>query len=132
MMDNYVRETSGPILTAIITCGSKVGYGGDTVFSLDDIAAAVDEINKERNQRQERTFGCIIEQGILVGRTGETDYRETVYKLAFSWSPRSKQIHSAEFLKAIEEYTDALGLQLQQERMYIEFQGERRVYKKKE
>ena len=74
-------------------------------------------------------MGCIITEGTLIGRTTKSEYREGVYYLDFTWSPRVEPIGDVEFFELVAAYTFELGASLGQERMYVQYQGNTTVYK---
>ncbi len=129
----YETEAKGKTLSGIVTLGSKPGYNSDFTYHLNDIVYQLSTINKVRSTAQELVIPCIVQEGTLVGRAGDDEYVEDVYRCNFSWSPRSiLQIPKDDFHRALRSYASSLGNALQQERVYIEYDGTTEVLKKKE
>jgi len=126
----YNQEARSLSLKGVITCGSKAGYDNGQEFSLEQTIGFLNGINEERSERKEITIPCIVREGTLVGRSTDSDYRERVYQLEFSWSPRSKAIPPETFRDALLSYADELGQRMGQQRMYVEFENETYVIKK--
>ena len=101
-------------------------------FSKDDLLITLEGINEERVRVGQRTIACIVTEGTLLGRATESAYREEVYNLDFTWSARLEQISPDTFYNDVCEYAEAVGVQLEQERMYVQFQGRTSVYKRNE
>ncbi len=125
----YHQEARGPTLNGIITCGSQAGYESGQEFSLEQTIGFLNEINGKRSERRETTIPCIVKEGTLIGRSGDSDYRERVYQLEFSWSPRYTAIPKETFRDALLSYADELGQRMKQQRMYVEFEDETFVLK---
>ncbi|MDP3882218.1 MAG: hypothetical protein Q8Q31_05065 [Nanoarchaeota archaeon] len=131
-MENYNIEASGVALKGIITCGSLEGYESTGAsFTLENLLGFLDETNKEILEEGLKPIPCIIYQGTLVGRSNSGQYREEVYTLDFSWSPRVGAPLKEVFLKTLMEYADRLGKKMKQTRIYVEFEGKTTVLKKK-
>lgn len=129
-MKNYRLETKGISLKGIITCGARAGYSGEKEFSLEEALVFLEDINKARDAHGQVIPSCMIIESTLLGRAGNHEYREQVYKVELSWSPRSGQLGSDEFCEILFQYADQLGLKAQQERMYIEFEETTYVFKR--
>lgn len=125
----YKQEARGATLKGIITCGAQAGYESGKEFSLEQTIGFINDINEDRNGRKEITLPCIVKEGTLIGRSGDSDYRERVYQLEFSWSPRYSAIPSETFRDALLSYADELGQRMEQQRMYVEFENETYVLK---
>ncbi|MBI2102239.1 hypothetical protein HYT55_00225 [Candidatus Woesearchaeota archaeon] len=126
----YQREARGATLKGIITCGARVGYEDGREFDLEETISVLNEINRERSESGAMTLPCIIKEGTLIGRSADSDYREQIYQLEFSWSPRYKEIPRDTFREALLAYADELGQRMEQQRMYVEFDGETTVLKR--
>ncbi len=128
-MKFYHQEARGPTLKGIITCGARAGYDGGQEFNLEQTIGFLNDINGERSGRREITIPCIVKEGTLIGRWSDSDYRERVYQLEFSWSPRYTAIPKETFRDALLSYADELGQRMEQQRMYVEFEDETFVLK---
>ena len=95
------------------------------ILTLEDVVQKVDAVHKKSSQ----PLNGIISQGELVGRSGDSSYRETVFRIALSTSPRSKALSQKDFLNALEVYATELGSDMKQERVYLECNGVTYVYK---
>lgn len=123
-MDYYSIEKTAESLTGKITCGSKIGYCLDSrEFNLGWLIQFINETNKEIIDEGSITLPCIIQEGTLIGRANTKDYCEKVYNLNFLHSPRSNPIDSETFYNTLLMYADKIGNKMQQERMYVEFDG---------
>lgn len=129
-MDNYNLEKSSRSLTGKIICGSRCGYDSDKEFGLEETLALIEETNKEISDEGLTTIPCIVQEGTLIGRASTENYREQVYTLNFSHSPRLNPIKSDTFYNTLLLYADKLGNKMQQTRMYIEFNGNTTILKK--
>jgi len=114
-----------------LTLGSMVGYSGKKVFTIKDIAKAIDEVNVCRTAKSQETIPCMVSESLLIGRTGDAKYEETVFNLEFSISPRRPSMGKAKFYQVLLEYADSLGARLEQTRVYVEFKDETTVLKMK-
>lgn len=132
-MEEYEIEASEVALSGRIVCGSTEGYdstGGKD--SLEQTLGFLDEINRDMCDRSLSPIPCIVSQGVLIGRATSGQYREDVYTLDFSWSPRSKPMDKNVFLDTLVQYAVGLGQKMKQTRMYLEFEGKTTVLKRKE
>ncbi len=129
-MTFYNQEARGASLKGIITCGAQAGYDSEKEFSLEKTIKFLTEINQKRGERKDITIPCIVKEGTLIGRSGGSVYRERVYQLEFSWSPRNSTIPPETFRDALFSYADELGQRMEQQRMYVEFDGGTYVLKK--
>jgi hypothetical protein len=129
-MRNYDLEASGSSIKGAITCGSEEGYDGGRKFGLAQALGFLDEVNEELSTEGFSPIPCILTEGTLVGRSDSGLYRETVYTLSFSWSPRVPAPDRETFRNTLMEYADRIGSRMGQVRMYVEFEGETSVLKK--
>jgi hypothetical protein len=117
---DYSIEARARTLSGRIILGAREGYDGDREFSLEELANFLREANKEIE-----SIPCIIAPGLLVGRSGNSDYSERVFYLNFSQSPRTaRPLLSKRFMDILIEYGNFLGNSMKQERVYIDFNGE--------
>ncbi len=126
----YNLEARAKTLKGTVTVGSREGYSGKE-FEIDRVELELDNINVKLSGRGLRTIPCIITNGKLIGRSsgGSAKYAERVYRLEFSWSPRSPKMGKKEFNSILMDYATGLGCRLKQERVYIEFDGKTSVLK---
>ena len=123
MESNYELEAKRETQKGTVLCGARIGYEGAASFTLTDVCSAIDAINRRLGERGIFTIGCIVSEGMLVGRTGEAGYREPVYRCEFSTSPRAAAQPRDSFNDTILTYASELGTLLKQERMYVELDG---------
>ncbi|MBT5021412.1 hypothetical protein HOK51_09675 [Candidatus Woesearchaeota archaeon] len=131
-MKHYKFEATEKNLKGTITCGSKVGYEGDSKFDLTQVLDILDQINKELNLEGIASIPCIVVEGELVGRSDLEKYREKIYNLNFAWCPRVPAPSTDDFYETLKQYVNRLGNKMQQERIYVEFEGDTVVYKRKD
>ena len=130
-MNHYDLEHSGPSLKGTIICGSTPGYEGGQSINLEETLALFDGVNQEIVEEGLAPIPCIVTEGTLIGRSDSGLYREGVYTFNFSWSPRVPAPSGDVFQQTLMEYADRLGNKMNQTRMYVEFEGETLVIKKK-
>jgi len=123
MKSNYELEAKRENQKGTVLCGARIGYEGAASFTLADVCSAIDAINKRLGERGMPSVGCIVSEGMLVGRTGEAGYREPVYRCEFSTSPRAAAQSRDSFNDMILTYASELGTHFKQERMYVELDG---------
>ena len=126
-MDQYLEEAARNTLKGVVTCGARAGYEGSKLFSLEDVIDFV----ASAHEQIPTSIPCIIREGTLVGRTDTTQYREKTYTFEFSWSPRRVPPENEVFYAVLLKYAHLLGISMQQERVYVEFEGKTRILKKK-
>jgi len=129
-MKQYNREAIASSLTGSITCGSRCGYEGTKRFSLEETLDFLDGINKTISDGGLQPIPCIVHEGVLVGRASTASYRETVFTMDFSWSPRAPEMEKNTFYKTLITYANRLGIEMKQERVYVKFDGKTEVLKK--
>ncbi len=129
-MSSYSLEVKKKTLKGIIICGAREGYIGNREHSLSDVLGMVDGINKDRKSKDLPIPSCMVSEAILMGRSRDEDYRERIYKFDFSLSPRAKPATVDTFYDTLVQYVDALGSQLKQVRVYLEFDGDTYVFSK--
>lgn len=95
---------------------------------MESVCKALDAINAEFIEEKKRTLGCIVSEGVLVGRTGDAGYRERVYRCEFATSPRAEPVNEPAFHGLLVQYAHRLGTRLEQERVYLEYKGMTYVY----
>ena len=125
-MNKYIEEAAENTLKGIVTCGARAGYEGNKQFSLDDV---IDFVARAHEQVP-TPIPCIIREGTLMRRTDTTEYKEKIYTLEFLWSPRKAPLENDVFYARLLHYAQMLGTQMQQERVYVEFEGKTIVLKK--
>ena len=128
-MNSYRQEAYGKASFAVATLGAREGYDGKKEYSLDEILSMLDEINKDRSLKQFPTLNCMVSEAHLVGRSGDSSYREKLYKLNFAQSPRFKNLSSGDFFVIVKEYAFTLGSSMKQQRVYIDFENYTHVFK---
>ncbi len=121
----YYLEAQRETQTGTIVIGARVGYKGPNTFTLEDVATNLNAINKQIGY----PLNALINPRELVGRSGDSSYRETVFEIDLSTSPRGRALPREKFLKALEFYVTELGSKMQQERVYLEYDGITRVYR---
>ena len=131
-MIKYKSEAMKPSLKGLITCGSRCGYEGKKEFTLEETLSILEEANETIIDSGYQPIPCIVREGMLVGRTTDNCYREGVFMMEFSWSPRASEIASDRFYETLLTYANILGCEMQQERVYIEFNNMTEVLKKVE
>lgn len=133
---NYEQEAKGDTLKGTINLGARSGYDSQEPkakeFSLEDVVEILNKINSEFASQELQRIPCIVREGLLVGRTETENYRERIYSFEFLWSPRAEPMQSDVFYNALLEYGKALGEKMQQQRLYLEFNGSTEVWKLKE
>ncbi len=129
-MDNYRLEAEINTLKGTIICGSREGYSGNIEHSLEEVLSIIDEINVGRVQRRLPISNIMINEVMLIGRSGDAKYHEKVYKIELSWSPRAEPIKVDTFREVLHQYADELGVRLKQERVYLDFDGMTYAYKR--
>lgn len=127
-MGRYHIESEGRVLSGKIICGSLVGYTGDKCYSLDDLVNFVDISNVTKPENLP-VIPCILYEGKLVSRSGNQTYVEKVYELNFACSPRIEQPSKESFYRSLIDYAEQIGLNMEQERIYVEFEGKTVVLK---
>lgn len=130
-MTQYVKEAVAISLKGSITCGSRCGYEGNKGLTLEETINILERVNREIADAGSQSIPCIVREGVLVGRTDTQNYREIVYTMEFSWSPRAKPMKRDTFYEKLLEYADKLGQAMEQERIYVEFDGKTEVLKKR-
>ncbi|MEI6731655.1 MAG: hypothetical protein WCK90_03155 [archaeon] len=124
----YEQEAVAETLNSRVTIGAREGYDGQKEYSLEEVLEKVESINGELTGDL-KPLNCIVSEGHLVGRSGDSTYREKVYCLDFKWSPRSETMGEANFLRMTKEYAFRMGKKMNQERVYIDFKGRTYVLK---
>jgi len=120
---DYFIEAERETLKGVVICGSNAGYEEIKQFSLEKLLSSLQEANHAISALGLNTIPCIVQEAALIGRSTNTPYRESVYLLNFSWSPRMPELDKAEFYKSLLQYASLIGRKLEQERVYIEFDG---------
>jgi hypothetical protein len=128
-MKSYTLEAYGKTSSAVVTLGAREGYEGSKEYSLEELMRMIDELNMQRNSQNLKNLNCIVSEAHLIGRAGDSSYKERLYELKFSQSPRVKAIDNGEFFDIVKEYASALGSSMKQQRVYIEFNGDTYVFK---
>src|SRR3989344_3329689 len=129
-MAQYNREAIASSLTGSITCGSRCGYEGSKEFTLEETLDILDGINRNIGDTGLQPIPYIVREGVLVGRASTDIYREKVFTMDFSWSPRAPEMERNTFYETLIEYANILGTRMEQERVYVEFDGKTEVLKK--
>ena len=127
---SYEREAIAPSLKGIITCGSASGYENSENVSLEKLLFHIKEINEEFVAERKNIIPCIVRKGNLIGRASDSSYKETIYTIEFSYSPRLMQIQRDTFYETLIEYANRIGNRMQQERIYLEFDCKTEVLKR--
>ncbi len=130
-MDHYTIESSGKSLKGTVICGSTPGYEGGKSLSLEETLALFDDVNEEIVNGGLAPIPCIVTEGTLIGRSDSGLYHEAVYSFNFSWSPRVPSPGEDVFHQTLMQYADRLGNKMEQTRVYVEFEGNTDVLKKK-
>lgn len=131
-MGIYLQEAVGPTLTGVVTVGSRVGYEDDRGDSLLEPRIVLGKINEKFDGSIWPTIPCAVREEGLVGRaTGlmHQKKQKKQYRLTFSWSPRLASISANKFYDGLCEYGFRLGRELEQEKVYIDFDGNTLVFK---
>jgi hypothetical protein len=126
---DYSQEAMGPTLSGIITVGSVAGYDNGKNFSLSQAQEAIDKINKKLDSSIFTSIPCMIHEAHLVGRAGGSDYSEKLYKMTFAHSPRLNPISQNTFFETLCEYGFRLGRELEQQRVYVDFNDQTLVFR---
>jgi hypothetical protein len=127
---SYEVEAQSRTLRAIVTIGSKPGYEPGRTFTRERVAEVISDISRKIEARGERAVPAIITKGLLVGRASLSDYREKIYQIDFSWSPRRGEMLEGDFLHTASEYAQEIGDALKQTRVYLEVSEETIVFHK--
>ena len=130
-MEHYDVEACATTLKGTVTCGSSCGYGGGKEFTLEETLDILDGVNKEIVDDGFSPIPCILREGVLAGRASSESYREKVFSMNFSWSPRVAPMDKTIFYETLLKYANVLGQKMGQERMYLEFDNQTEVLKKK-
>lgn len=128
-MASYIQEAIGKTSFAVVTLGAREGYEGSKEYSLDDLLNQIDNLNRLRGTSNLKTLNCIVSESNLIGRAGDSSYREKLYELKFSQSPRTEIIPDGSFFEIVKEYAFALGSSMKQQRVYVDFKDNTYVFK---
>lgn len=123
----YDIEAKGRCLNGRIIVGAKEGYDGKKEYSLEELASFL----RQANAKMPINIPCIITSGVLIGRAGDSDYSENVFYIDFSQSPRVERLSREKFLDTLCTYADSLGSAMSQKRVYIDFDEETIVLKRR-
>ena len=129
MVSNYyIKEKEGIILKGVITCGSKVGYNGKEEIDYEKIVGILEKSHKSIEDIGMKPIPCVISRGELIMKTNKGNYKEKVYFLNFSSSPRFP-MDKKTFYNTLIEYINIIGYVSKQERIYLEFNNKTIVFK---
>ncbi len=126
---NYCLEAESENMRGRVICGSRRGYSGSEEISLDDVGDIVTRLHELRSKKEMPSLSCIVNEGRLVGRTGEDSYRERVYFCDFSHSPRSALLDIENFKEYVRNYACEIGKEFNQTRIYVELESRVEVWK---
>ena len=129
-MTKYIKEATRKNLKGRLICGAGSGYKPKKILTLQQILNFLEEINNHFESRKTKTIPCIVKEGVVIGRTSDSQYKAKIYDLEFSWSPRARPISKKEFLKILTEYAIRLQKKIGLKRVYIEFGGRTTIFKK--
>lgn len=128
----FYLEAHAPALKAIVTVGARPGYDESAVpFSLEHVANIVSASHHEIESAGKRSIPAIISQGTLVGRSTNSDYREGIYSIDFTLSPRVEPMSNDDFWEVVSTYAQIIGRELKQERVYIDYRNKTLILRKK-
>jgi hypothetical protein len=129
-MSSYFHEAEASMLSGVITVGATAGYAAEgTTFSLDDTLDIIHDVNKRFDNSIWPLVPSMVREEHLVGRASESKYQEKLYKLTFAWSPRQAALSNNTFFEGLCEYGFKIGREMQQQRVYVDFQGQTHVFK---
>ena len=132
-MHQYTSEAKGESLNGTISCGSISGYtlSAGKEFTLEETLDILDGINSEIVKNGFQAIPCIVHEGVLIGRAATKNYRERIFRLDFSWSSRLKPMKRTTFYNTLVEYATRIGNEMKQIRVYLDFDGQTEVLKKR-
>lgn len=118
------RQKEGKTPKSLVICGE------DRIPSLAEIRGSLDKVRSGLNHSlwPSIDYAVSTESG-----TGAPERQNSgLYRVAFSEGSESGQIRDNSFFEGLCEYGFRLGRELDQDRVYVEFDGQRYVFKRSE
>ena len=126
---SYQLEAQNLLIRGRVMCGSRRGYEGKEEITLENFLDVLGEIHLAFAKEGRPTLPCSVGEAHLIGRTGDSAYRERLYSCDFLQSPRGEQLPLEKFEECVRAYAHKMGEALEQTRMYVEIHGQMEVWK---